>query len=171
MLEEILSLSWPAAEFKTPGARLATHLSLSSFSFSLKIKGNEWDFFTKFTHGHGFSNTAGSVRSPLPLFAVKTATIPRPNRLLPLSEVKCLCHHIFSHVWKRSPAYMMQTCVKCSTGVPTYSLHFLRDCVAMNFILNFAFCETWDCDVLSAEIMTRNYGERTKAKDWESGDG
>ena len=41
MLEEILSLSWPAAEFKTPGACLATHHSLSSFSISLKIKGNE----------------------------------------------------------------------------------------------------------------------------------
>lgn len=41
----------------------------------------------------------------------------------------------------------------------------------MNFIPNFAFCETWDCDVLSAEIMARNYGERTKAKDSESGDG
>lgn len=102
---------------------LATHLSLSSFSFSLKIKGNEWDFFTKFTHGHLFFQY-----SWLSQFHVR------------ISEVKWLCHHIFSHVWKRSPAYMMQTCVKCSTGVPTYSL--LRDCVAMNFILNFTFCET-----------------------------
>lgn len=67
MLEEILSLSWPAAEFKTPGAHFANHLSLSSFSISLKIKSNEREFFTKCTRGHGFSNTAGSVRSPLPL--------------------------------------------------------------------------------------------------------
>ena len=138
MLEEILSLSWPAGEFKTPGALFATHLSLLSFSFSLKMKGKEWEFFTKFTRGHGFSNTAGSVRSPLPLNCNNSTSKSSSSTF----GGEMIVPSYFSHVWKINPAYMMQTCVKCSTGVPTYSLHFLRDYVAMNFILNFAFCET-----------------------------